>query len=85
MSKNKGNSKLVKTKHISSGMRRARRARQELRQVESKVRRWNGYKNDEARVASKAGQRRKGWDTSGLEKRARQLQSIIDKGCSTVR
>lgn len=76
----KGGSKSTKVKKTSSGMRRVRRARKELRLIESKVRRWTAYQSDEKRMNSPAGRRRDGWSTIGLLKRAKQLEAVIALG-----
>jgi hypothetical protein len=56
----------------SSGLSRQRKANQALRKLQSKVKRWNRY-NTEQHLSRK-------WDTSGLERKAKQLESVIAKG-----
>ena len=56
----------------SSGLSRQRRARQELRKLATKVRRWKRY-NAEQHLS-------RSWNTSGLEKRIKQLESLVAQG-----
>jgi len=79
--KNAGGRKGAKRprKHrVSSGKRRVSRARQELCRVKMKIKRWQKNQTEETKVA--AGKSRNGWDTTGLEKRIKQLESTIKKG-----
>lgn len=62
----------------SSGKKRVARARQELTRVKMKIKRWQKNQTDEKK--KKAGESRKGWDTTGLEKRVKQLESRIKLG-----
>lgn len=56
----------------SSGLSRQRRARQELRKLATKVKRWQRYNTEQHLSRS--------WDTSGLEKRMKQLESLMAMG-----
>lgn len=72
----KGGTKTTKVSKKNSGLSKSRRANKELRKVRSKLRRWTRY-NKEMHLGH-------AWDTSGLEKRAKQLESIISQGSTTV-
>lgn len=68
----------IKTNKISkssSGLCRKHKANQELRKINSKIRRWGRY--------GKSNHLGRSWDISGLEKRAGQLKSIVALGSST--
>lgn len=81
MGKKTGGKKGVKRQRAhrtSSGKRRVSRARQELCRVKMKINRWNRNQTDEKK--KEAGKSRNGWDTTGLEKRVKQLESRIKLG-----
>ena len=56
----------------SSGLSRKRKASQALHKLQSKVKRWNRY-NAEQHLSRK-------WDTSGIERKMKQLESVIAMG-----
>ena len=86
----KGSSKSSKRQRKSrqsSGMKNVQKARQALRLIKQKIKRWKHYQTDETKKSqwdkkqkTHLRSRHKGWDTSGLEKRIKQLEEIIKRG-----
>ena len=84
----KGGGKKRARKHrVSSGLGRMRRARKELRRVKMKIARWKRNQTDNTKVSTwrkfqnpRKRSRHNGWDTTGLEKRVKQLEAVIKKG-----
>ena len=64
--------KSIKVIKKSSGFLRKNRASRDLRKINAKIRRWNRY-NEELHLG-------RTWDTSGLKKRAKQLDNIVKLG-----
>jgi len=88
--KQEGGKKGVKRqrKHrTSSGKRRVWKARQELRRIKMKITRWKRNQGDEKKKkiwdkdqSPRLRSRHNNWNTTGLEKRVKQLESYIKKG-----
>ncbi len=72
---------------VSSGKRRVWRARQELRRIKMKIERWKRNQGDEKKKkvwdkdqSPHLRSRHDNWNTAGLEKRTKQLESYIKRG-----
>lgn len=76
-----GKHKKQRTSRKSKGKRRACRANQERRKLESKKRRWTRYASEVAGGERSGSPAR--WDTTGLDRRLNQLREIIKKGSGT--
>lgn len=88
MGKGKKSASGTKTAKTSGGMRRASRAKRALMRLNMKIARWKRNQNDETKAPPKWDKKQKvrlrsrhnEWNTEGLERHAKLLQKIIDKG-----
>ena len=84
----KGSSKKKKRDNqTSGGMKRMQKAKQELRRLRMKIRRWKLYQTDPTKKSSWTRKqhphlrsRHKGWNTTGMENRIKILEDVVKKG-----
>lgn len=81
------NSKKKRDSKTSSGLKRQARARQELRRLQMKIKRWKGYQTDPTKKPTwtkkqhpRIRSRHRGWNTTGMENRIKILEGVIKKG-----